>query len=1090
MADTARKTAKFEINGITTKELYLGEPEFLGDGMSSIKLVDVTSDGRDYYAKFCFKSPTTGTSSPDYYCEGIIDYLKDGATKTYAINGRDYEVTEVFVDKTANSARLSINGMLTSNLWIGDSDVLGDGETKLRIYEIMVNQQSELVTFCLESEPYRVCRDTDPDAEYQEPAWTSFGYLNKQDYCLDNNNIMDLGCKDELIMRDTADHFFTTANKQEIHLQYLNYSPNDRVAIFKNWETGNNIIAHVEADGSLPLDMGGIPLQMEVQNVMVRNSDIEPINFKAILGHEEKCALGCQDNACIVPLEGCHDNDGGKRYEILGTTIGKEGQATDTCHNSRDLDELYCDDRIYEKQRFIIGMANQEHTYLSYRVSDRTVLFKQGDGSNILWDVEPDGSFRVIIGGIEHLFRIQNISEPNSPIISFDELIMIEEVECASGVCSNGACADQGCDIQDSLIDSPYIGVGTKTYSVNNFDYEITLVMLDRVSNTAKFSVNGIITNELSPGESFTQDFKITLKSIGIDGQGNHYALFCFEAETIEPPTPPLACPTGGVTDTLRDGETRTYNINGLEYEITAVFIDSYNHAAKFSVNGVLGSSLQVGNSFNFDGTKITLLELMANQREGMATFCFAGTNEPPTPPVLSCAEGGINDHLRDGETKTYLLQGLKYEITAVFISDGYSAKFSVNGLLTKELGAGDSSNMGSTNIKVLEIMANQREALVNFCFTYTGPVPCNDYDGKNYYVKGSADGMNAQGYYAGYEDACVNSNLLQEYICDNNIVKSESVTCKCINGMCVDNNAPADLTWYPYPFVEQGVMNSKIVIGEQAPTAHVVAGMEIAGGLTGGGTLPVGYAVLDSDVTIPFNMNLISIGLPCVNRVSEALMGYPVDCHQGFTPGKGMIKLFNNNGYVQILVAGYDDVQTRGAALVLKDFNYYALRGTEVQTTTSSDLTTITVNLVPCTDSDGGQDYYAKGSISGAMPSGYISEDRCTTDMNGTLNRLREVVCIDNYGSAVIFDCPYGCNEGACWASHSPCADSDGGQVFGVKGYVTYEGFIDYSTGELIKEWDACVGSILREKYCAAPTSIGLRDYTCPNGCSDGACI
>ncbi len=88
-------------------------------------------------------------------------------------------------------------------------------------------------------------------------------------------------------------------------------------------------------------------------------------------------------------------------------------------------------------------------------------------------------------------------------------------------------------------------------------------------------------------------------------------------------------------------------------------------------------------------------------------------------------------------------------------------------------------------------------------------------------------------------------------------------------------------------------------------------------------------------------------------------------------------------------------------------------------------------------------------------------------------------------------------CNPESCTFDFSgcytgPCRDSDGGQVFGIKGYVTYEGFVS-SNGELIKEWDACSGNILNEKYCSASGTsygIGLISHTCPNGCSDGACI
>lgn len=63
------------------------------------------------------------------------------------------------------------------------------------------------------------------------------------------------------------------------------------------------------------------------------------------------------------------------------------------------------------------------------------------------------------------------------------------------------------------------------------------------------------------------------------------------------------------------------------------------------------------------------------------------------------------------------------------------------------------------------------------------------------------------------------------------------------------------------------------------------------------------------------------------------------------------------------------------------------------------------------CVDSDGGEDYYEKGTISGAMPDGYISYDKCVSPEG----RLREVVCEEGYGTAKLYDCPLGCKEGVC---------------------------------------------------------------------------
>jgi hypothetical protein len=83
----------------------------------------------------------------------------------------------------------------------------------------------------------------------------------------------------------------------------------------------------------------------------------------------------------------------------------------------------------------------------------------------------------------------------------------------------------------------------------------------------------------------------------------------------------------------------------------------------------------------------------------------------------LTLLGGEVADTLRDGETKTYTIKGVDYEVTAVFIaSDDQSAKLSVNGLLTKELEEGETDVLGAdVTVGVQEILTNQREGIVEF---------------------------------------------------------------------------------------------------------------------------------------------------------------------------------------------------------------------------------------------------------------------------------------------------------------------------------------------------------------------------------------
>jgi hypothetical protein len=107
---------------------------------------------------------------------------------------------------------------------------------------------------------------------------------------------------------------------------------------------------------------------------------------------------------------------------------------------------------------------------------------------------------------------------------------------------------------------------------------------------------------------------------------------------------------------------------------------------------------------------------------------------------------------------------------------------------------------------------------------------------------------------------------------------------------------------------------------------------------------IEVGAAVLDTEVADYTAQNLIVVGGPCANTVAASLMGNPADCAAGFEQGKAIIKLFENNGKVAVLVAGYSDMDTRRASRVLAGYTKYSLSGAEMQVVGTS-LTDITVS-------------------------------------------------------------------------------------------------------------------------------------------------
>jgi cysteine-rich repeat protein len=70
----------------------------------------------------------------------------------------------------------------------------------------------------------------------------------------------------------------------------------------------------------------------------------------------------------------------------------------------------------------------------------------------------------------------------------------------------------------------------------------------------------------------------------------------------------------------------------------------------------------------------------------------------------------------------------------------------------------------------------------------------------------------------------------------------------------------------------------------------------------------------------------------------------------------------------------------------------------------------------VQCTDSDGGRNYYVKGTAIGGDSNGYSNlTDFCAGGGGVDIRTLREAYCSGNTILAENYICPYGCNNGAC---------------------------------------------------------------------------
>ncbi|MBI2124627.1 hypothetical protein HYT92_02435 [Candidatus Pacearchaeota archaeon] len=179
-------------------------------------------------------------------------------------------------------------------------------------------------------------------------------------------------------------------------------------------------------------------------------------------------------------------------------------------------------------------------------------------------------------------------------------------------------------------------------------------------------------------------------------------------------------------------------------------------------------------------------------------------------------------------------------------------------------------------------------------------------------------------------------------------------------------------------------------------------------------------------------------------------------------------------------------------------------------------NCTTTANQTTSCTDSDGGQDIYLKGttaykacptcyndSITDFCSNNYVTEGWCGYDpaING----------IGRYQASYL--CANGCLDGAC-IGQTPanqtnvsfkCTDSDNGLSYYI--YGTTNGYRAYgirNSSNIVTEKDSCTtvcsgsvgsgigstGQCLLEYYCDSLDYAAFNVYTCPYGCQNGACV
>lgn len=460
---------------------------------------------------------------------------------------------------------------------------------------------------------------------------------------------------------------------------------------------------------------------------------------------------------------------------------------------------------------------------------------------------------------------------------------------------SGMAALGDTCSSANSLLEGE-----TNTYRVQGSDYEVFLFLVGdsevKDVSIAKFEVNGERTNEMTAGSSYELADGAVLRVDEIIYQayagGVHRAGFCINGESgkiVEERSNPLpvACNS---TNSLLEGETNTYKSCGEKTE---------NYPEVIGINK--------GETFYLDGTE---WKYMGADK--------VVTTEPFLVKLKNMASGETYQVLADLEGGKSVF-GLKYGSKAYHfesLSDPYQIDYRI-GLISKSY-----TGCGPYEIGIYLIGQDATLSKEIVRFEVNGELTDRLTEGQSYIL---ADGT----------VLTVSEILYQAY------AGGEHWVWFCLDGSQAAEEEAAvvrpvvhspvtlgiDLANYPGLFIKDGWFNGYFVVGWEAPPIDNLAMTDIA---VNGDYEVVDATKLDIELSDPLSNNLIVIGRPEDNQVARMLTGES-KASNFLKPGEGMIKLYSNNGYVQMLVTGYTPEDTRKAAKILRDYQDYKLEGTKI---------------------------------------------------------------------------------------------------------------------------------------------------------------
>ncbi|MBN2459771.1 PKD domain-containing protein [Candidatus Woesearchaeota archaeon] len=506
------------------------------------------------------------------------------------------------------------------------------------------------------------------------------------------------------------------------------------------------------------------------------------------------CPNGCLDGVCKnATATTCSDTDGGKDYYLKGTATDYRGSKADFCieGTTNVLVEYSCVGSQWTGEQYICPngcrdgacIKSDEYPYLDLLTrTTGKLLHINADATPTCgnWDTSwckstnpsasgtgpyefkwGDGYVTCSSFPAEHTYSSAGAYTAKVRVKNTCGLISERSKAVTITNCVPDATAMVDFRLYSSTDPSKSVSgylelVQTRTYSMGGFEFEVNLVFVDPDKPSAKLQVNGVLTKEMQKGATNSlgsvggMTVMVAVDSI-MSSPGN--GAVDFTLENIQ---------TGSkVSGKLTDKQAQSYVMDGREFEVKALFINGpTNPSAKLSLNGMSTSEIKQGSSQTLDGIyKLTVTNVWV---------CTM-----PAQQTCTDSDGGKNTNV-----KGYIVHnGVTYWDKCYDSNTGAEVEKS---LMLLEMYCPTSQSGAQAQITC------PNGCLNGACDTNV--YDCTDSDkGKDYYMKGTATGMENGQKVTSTDNCRYDGKTLAEVYCDGNDLKVEQYTCpaSCINGAC-----------------------------------------------------------------------------------------------------------------------------------------------------------------------------------------------------------------------------------------------------------------------------------------------------------------